>query len=267
MAFSVSRFMSTTYYDRAEHWTAERYTTGYERQRFLTLVGMVPPQTRSLLDVGTGNGAFLYFLEQTRPDISIVGLDSSRQAIADKLCKADIVHGSLDDLPFADGAFDVVSTLEVLEHVPSHLIPKATDELMRVARSAVLLGLPYRERRTRIKCPECNCGFDPYYHMRSYDDAAAAKLFRGLKYTNKTVLKDQRALIPYLIVNVLGAEMSARRFPNVVCPQCNWHNTPAASSGGLKASPSLAGRLWRMQPMISIERHVMWLVRKSDAIS
>jgi SAM-dependent methyltransferase len=255
------------YYERPEIWDASTYTTGYNRDRLLTAVDMVPTGTESLLDVGSGNGAFLHFLEQKRPEIAIKGLEPSQQAINNRLCRAEIVRADLEALPFQAGSFDVVSTLEVLEHIPAGQIPTATSEIARVGRSSILLGLPYRERRTRIRCPECGCGFDPHQHLRTYDDEAAAKLFPGMHYTRKTVLKGQQAIIPYIVLRVLRLEISADRFPKAVCPQCNWHgatNPEAAPADGPANAPTLARRIWQMQPQLSIDRNVMWLVQKPE---
>ena len=47
----------------------------------------------------------------------------------------------LTDLPFADGAFDVVVSADALEHVPPHLAERAVSEMVRVARRYVLASI------------------------------------------------------------------------------------------------------------------------------
>jgi SAM-dependent methyltransferase len=52
------------------------------------------------------------------------------------------VVASVTDLPFADGAFDVVVCCQVLEHVPFEHVPAALDGLHRIARRGLVLSLP-----------------------------------------------------------------------------------------------------------------------------
>jgi ubiquinone/menaquinone biosynthesis C-methylase UbiE len=50
------------------------------------------------------------------------------------------IHGDATKLPFANRHFDVVTMLEVLEHIPD--TNAALHEIMRVARRFVLLSVP-----------------------------------------------------------------------------------------------------------------------------
>jgi hypothetical protein len=64
----------------------------------------------------------------------------------------DLLHSALDRyvrargdaLPFADASFDLVSSVDVLEHVQPAARPALVAELTRVARHAVLLAAPFR---------------------------------------------------------------------------------------------------------------------------
>lgn len=88
----------------------------------------------SLLDVSTGRGEVIRLA-------SMAGFAPVKgtEAVA-YLCDGEIVHHALaHDLPFPDASFDVVTMFDVLEH----LLPEDTEavcrEIVRVARSRVLL--------------------------------------------------------------------------------------------------------------------------------
>jgi ubiquinone/menaquinone biosynthesis C-methylase UbiE len=97
----------------------------------------------SLLDVGCGEGVLTHRWAQRLGDRRIVGIDlddpqlhalwEQRQApnLSYQVMKAE-------NLPFADGEFDVASAIEVLEHVPD---PEHTvAEMARVASGHLLVA-------------------------------------------------------------------------------------------------------------------------------
>lgn len=73
-------------------------------------------QNLDVLDIGCGPGGNLLFLERFG---FVTGLDISKEALRlarDKNFKK-LVQGSAETLPFPDASFNVVSILDVLEHV------------------------------------------------------------------------------------------------------------------------------------------------------
>ena len=97
----------------------------------------------SILDAGCGEGFIFHPLVQRFPDIRLVGLDidyfalnRARALDPDMTC----ICGRIENLGFADNAFNVVVCAEVLEHVADpHL---ALRELCRVAAKHVVLSVP-----------------------------------------------------------------------------------------------------------------------------
>lgn len=123
-------------------------TMGLERvRRALGLLrGLVP---ESLLDLGSGRGAFLWPLLEERPDLPVLVVDRERihleyVASVARGGRAGLaaLQGDGTCLPLPDDAVDGVTLLEVLEHIPD--AQAALAEAVRVARRFVLLSVPSR---------------------------------------------------------------------------------------------------------------------------
>jgi len=95
-----------------------------------------------LLDAGCGTGGMLHAFRATHPQWEITGLDLS--AVAVEYCQqrgfASVIHGSVDEMPFANADFDVVVNLDVLYHrqVSQN---RALSEIARVLKPGGLLIL------------------------------------------------------------------------------------------------------------------------------
>ncbi|WP_115282123.1 class I SAM-dependent methyltransferase [Mycolicibacterium tokaiense] len=104
-----------------------------------------------ILDVGCGTG---YFASRLAPQIlpggTVTGIDPSPPmlAYADKRSPAQcrFVFAGAEDLPFADGDFDVVVSSLAFHHIPDTLWPQAMSEIMRVLRPAALCSSPTSAR-------------------------------------------------------------------------------------------------------------------------
>jgi ubiquinone/menaquinone biosynthesis C-methylase UbiE len=113
-------------------------------RKIVAEVVALTPQT--FLDAGCGEGFVARRVLDAAPGISLTGCDVSHSALeiaAAKNPEARFVAGSVVDLPFPDGSFDLVGCFEVLEHLPGDLPRQALSELSRVARQAVVLSVPH----------------------------------------------------------------------------------------------------------------------------
>lgn len=104
-------------------------------------------QPESLLDVGSGRGAFLWPLLDAFPTLSVTTIDLLDYRVADMQAMRGggvaLLSASRQDvtaLTFADRSFDVVTMLEVLEHIPN--TERALTEVCRVARRCVIFSVP-----------------------------------------------------------------------------------------------------------------------------
>jgi 2-polyprenyl-3-methyl-5-hydroxy-6-metoxy-1,4-benzoquinol methylase len=141
----------------------------------LSLLGAGPFD--ALLDVGYGSGVFLPELAQRTKRLVGIDVHEGRggvEAMAEAMgIQADLRNESLFDLPFADGEFDALVSVSVLEHLRD--LDGALASLSRVVRPGgrVVLGVPVRNAATssffRL------VGYDPLeIHPSSHRDVAAA---------------------------------------------------------------------------------------------
>lgn len=107
------------------------------------LFGKAAP--RSILDVGCGEGVLVHEWAGRCGGGRVVGIDlddSSLHAEWEKRRAPNLEYRVMkaENLPFADGEFDLASAIEVLEHVPD---PEHTvAEMARVASGHMLVSVP-----------------------------------------------------------------------------------------------------------------------------
>jgi ubiquinone/menaquinone biosynthesis C-methylase UbiE len=109
-------------------------------RRLATDLAAAPPSGGAVLDVGTGPGVLLVELAGRRPDLRLCGVDPSADMVAAanrNLApfgdRAEAKVGSSTELPYPDGAFDVVVSSLSLHHWEDP--GAAAPELARVLRT------------------------------------------------------------------------------------------------------------------------------------
>ena len=136
---------------RGQGWRVHRYKRASELPRVRKVLGMlhgVQPQT--LLDLGTGRGVFLWPLLDEFPELPVTCVDTREDRVADlmRVSRGGITRlrattADIRALPYPDKSFDVVTALEVFEHLDDAL--PAAREAIRVAQRHVVVSVPSQE--------------------------------------------------------------------------------------------------------------------------
>ena len=69
-----------------------------------------------------------------------VSKDALKEYLSD-LTPHTVLEAGVENLPFQDNSFDIVMCLDVMEHVPPFDVEEAISELIRVAKSYIVLTI------------------------------------------------------------------------------------------------------------------------------
>ncbi|TSD02427.1 MAG: type 12 methyltransferase [Parcubacteria group bacterium Athens0714_24] len=143
----------------------------------------------SLLDIGCGDGRFLHEAKKGFPNAILLGIDSSQRAIS--LAKAinpeiNFICGDIQKINL-DKKYDIITAVEVLEHIPSQDIRSFLESLGR------LLNV---NGKLIITVPSDNINLISK-HYQHFNIPKIENLFNGLfkieeiHYLNKNCLKNK----------------------------------------------------------------------------
>jgi ubiquinone/menaquinone biosynthesis C-methylase UbiE len=185
-------------YDRyhAEGRTA-RFGDVFERVRVRTISSVMQrsplplSQGGTLLDVGAGEGRYLPIWRSLFPKADITAVEVSPIASERSAARypfARHVVASAEELPFADGSFDAVISIEVIEHVPDGR--RMIAECYRVLRPGgwCIISTPCGNRGSldwwRAKLSgELRPSLDDGIHFGTHDDPTHLRRYRSAEFT------------------------------------------------------------------------------------
>jgi GT2 family glycosyltransferase len=123
----------------------------YERYILLEHIGKLfrpGGSTYDVLDVGGYTEAFWPGF----PSLAGVLIPDARVTVVDTMSTARLqnyIQGSRIELPFRNGAFDLVCSLDTFEHIPTEQRPLFFSEVLRVSRDGLYLAFPFDSASNR----------------------------------------------------------------------------------------------------------------------
>lgn len=168
---------------------SEDYFSRQVGRGIAALVQRLAPPPRRLLDYGCGPG---YLIEHLlAAGYTVAGCDYSGESLrrVDAQFRgragwqgcARLESGTL---PYSDGSFDLVVSVETLEHLLAPQVDPLLAEWQRILdpkAGELFVTVPNAEdlARSTICCPTCGSLFHRYQHIRSFDRSRLAALFEG----------------------------------------------------------------------------------------
>ena len=136
---------------------------------------------QSVLDVGCGKGFLLYDLTQVVPGLQVTGIDISAYALANakEEVKDRLQLGNANKLPFVDGSFDLVISINTLHNLACFDLESALREMQRVGRKNRYLCVEsFRNEEEKVNLLywqlTCRCFYAPeewqwWFQRAGYD--------------------------------------------------------------------------------------------------
>jgi ubiquinone/menaquinone biosynthesis C-methylase UbiE len=247
------------HFDQPSFWRSADERSPHERERVQSTAMLVGTPS-SLLDVGCGDGRLLDAVPGARLS---VGVDYSIGPL--RLWMGNRCQTTGSALPFADSSFDTVVCTEVLEHLPPPIYELSLREIERVAKSTVVLSVPFEEnlRVEMIQCPSCKFEFHAWGHVRTFSMDDLRRIFSTFSIAD-TVLCGPRVKrpVPALLWFQQKALNRRARWDHGLCPECGCSFVSQPPENVLTRSIEWLNR--RISRLRQDEGQPRWIVAKYE---
>ncbi|WP_417913023.1 class I SAM-dependent methyltransferase [Candidatus Electronema sp. TJ] len=205
---------------------AQKYAKGTEELEEATrryFYSLLPELTgKALLDVGCGSGHDAACYAAQGAAVSGVDISEKELAMAREKAAGVFVQAPMEQLPFAAGLFDIVTSFYAIQHAED--VPKTLLEMIRVAKPGGVIQVLAKHPFRNLLESHVNDGNSDYYSKR----LVTSYIFnRSIKLTEQG-----HTMMDYLAPNVLRAarlelleEMtdfpaSEQVIPGLIYPTC-----------------------------------------------
>lgn len=238
------------YYESDEFWKEGMVEDEANVRRLNVSIALVPSETKTLADIGCGNGVFALMLQEQRPEIDSLSVDRSETAV--KYVKTKSKVGDIVALPLEDKTFDCVTCFQVLEHIPYPVYDTVLNELSRISKKHVIISVPYQEKTEYdvTKCPACHAVFNIELHLRNYFDKDLQNLFSkfGFRLVKQQLIEKKNKVyfgVDWYIRFRSGHLRNKGKFRSPLCPVCGFENPSfnlaGSDSGNINKAAASAG--------------------------
>jgi len=212
-----------SYWEQPEIWIEE--LNELDTVRIPRTISMIPDDVATVLEIGCGNGRLI---NQISEKYKTIGLDISRTAL--HFVKGGRVAGRCNVLPFRAQSADLVICADVLEHLPEEMLRLAVDELKRVSKRYVMIGVPFKERfeGAYVKCTACAHIFNQFGHLRSFKCSTLDRLFPDLQLVNTEFVGQPRKYLNRFLMLAwqrMGEAYGSDARKGILCPKCGHKQT------------------------------------------
>jgi len=165
------------YSSHIDHW--RRYSLVASRIKELNLKSCL------LLDVGGNMGSICEFIDPQQYRILTLDINSDAMCFRNTHIDAIIADGCR--IPFKNNSFDIVISVDAVEHIPSLKKDEFCRELMRVAKRRVILHCPLDSSDGKFQGSVYDAKFYKWYKTLFKEDIEATKehLMLGLPTIEK----------------------------------------------------------------------------------
>ncbi len=188
-----------------------------------------------ILDIGCGDGFYLYLLSKIDSDFKLTGIDINIHALKSakanlKGKKVNLICGNVLKLPFPKETFDKIIASEVLEHVGDDL--SALREINRVLKKEGTFVLSVPHKNYPFFWDPINWILDHFFdvhiksgfwagiwnqHLRLYTEVNLQTLLKKSGFKKIKIAKLTHYCLPFnhYIINIVAIILASKKIPNI----------------------------------------------------